>query len=310
MHLIIGSSQDATADMIIGGVGSFSVIRINNDRPHDLSITITSEGFSVSDSFGREVNHSTLSTVILRKPSPVERGEGGEELYARREHTKAIEGLLDWIERFIPEALPVSHRAMNKATKFVSASVAVKYFNVPNWLFTTNPAAGLLRKPVLKNLCGMPLEEAGVNSGGKLLYVQEVNLEDLAENWPWFAQEKVDARYDLTVLYLGGVCHALRLDRTKFEGLDWRKFIGAGVDEQWETITLKSELTKKITQYMNDMELTFGRLDFLYTADDFSDLQFLEVNPHGQWAWMDLNKDRGIFDAMMKFLTTPRNFNK
>ena len=58
---------------------------------------------------------------------------------------------------------------------------------------------------------------------------------------------------------------------------------------------------------MDDLDLRYGRLDFLYSTEDFSDLQFLEVNPHGQWAWMDLDKSRGIFDAMMRFLTTPRD---
>lgn len=305
MHLIIGSSDDATADMIVDGLGSDAVIRVNNDRPHDLSITIRHDGFTVSDQFGRKINESNLRTVILRKPKPVEQGEAGEELYARREFTKAMEGLLDWIERFKPEALPISHRAMNKATKFVCATVAKAYFEVPEWAFTTSPATGQLKRPVLKNLCGMPLEEAGPGSDGKLVYVQEVKLEELAENWPWFVQEKVEARYDLTVLYLGGECHALRLDRSKFEGLDWRKFIGSSVDEKWEVVDLPKAVTVRIGKYMADMNLNYGRLDFLYSQEDLGDLQFLEVNPHGQWAWMDLDKKRGIFTAMMRFLSTP-----
>lgn len=306
MHLIIGSSQDATADMIVDSLNGHSLIRINNDRPHDLSITISRNRFTISDQFEREVNESTLRTVILRKPTPVERGDGGEELYARREYTKAIEGLLDWIERFKPGALPVSHRAMNRATKFVCASVAKAYFHVPDWIFTTMPQHGQLHRPVLKNLCGMPLEEAGPGSDGKLVYVQDVKLEELADNWPWFVQERVDARYDLTVLYLGGKCHALRLDREKFEGLDWRKYIGTDMDDKWELVSLPQSLSEKISKFMHEMNLTFGRLDFLYSQDDFEDLQFLEVNPHGQWAWMDLDKKRGIFDSTLRFLTTPR----
>jgi len=89
--------------------------------------------------------------------------------------------------------------------------------------------------------------------------------------------------------------------------MDWRKFIGTGVDDCWELVELSDAVRIKVDAYMHEIGLSYGRLDFLYSNDDFSDLQFLEVNPHGQWAWMDLKKDRGIFDAMMRFLTTPRS---
>ncbi len=305
MYLLIGASGDVTADLIVDSLGD-RVLRINNDRPHDQNFTVSADGFEISDEYGRKVDQNSLRTVILRKSAPVELGVGGEELYARREHTKAIEGLLDWIERVMPQAMPMSHRAMNKATKFICARVARDYFSVPEWVFSSKPSACVLNRPVVKNLCGMPIEEAGPNSDGSLLYVQEVKLDELADRWPWFLQEKIESRYDLTVLYLGGECHALRLDRSKFEGLDWRKFIGAGVDDKWELVRLTAPICDRIKAYMDDMGLSYGRLDFLYSQEDFGDLQFLEVNPHGQWAWMDLKKDRGIFDAMIRFLTTPR----
>jgi hypothetical protein len=152
----------------------------------------------------------------------------------------------------------------------------------------------------------LPIQEAGAEGGGKLLYVQEVNPSELADYWPWYLQEIVESRYDLTVAYMAGECHALRLERAKFEGLDWRKFIGAESNQKWEKVQLTRNLEMRIDAYMSDIGLRYGRLDFLYAAEDFSDLQFLEVNPHGQWAWMDLDKTKGIFDAMMRFLTTPR----
>jgi hypothetical protein len=305
MHLIIGSSYDATADLISEELRD-SVIRLNNDRPHDLGIEVNSMGFTIQDLFGRKVHSDSLCTVILRKMSIPDSNFEGEQLYAIREYTRALEGLLDWIERYRPEAMPMSHRSMSKATKFVCSRLAQDYFDVPEWLFTTIPSASILRRPVVKNLCGLPIENAGPNGDGKLLYVQEVNASELADNWPWYLQELAQCRYDLTVAYMGGHCHALRLDRNKFQGLDWRRYIGTQNDNQWELVQLPNELKAKISSYMADLDLTYGRLDFLYTAENFSDVKFLEVNPHGQWAWMDLNKDRGIFDAMMKFLTTPR----
>jgi len=31
-------------------------------------------------------------------------------------------------------------------------------------------------------------------------------------------------------------------------------------------------------------------------------LYFLEVNPNGQWAWLDINEDTGLFSAVINQL--------
>ena len=51
---------------------------------------------------------------------------------------------------------------------------------------------------------------------------------------------------------------------------------------------------------MHKANLQFGRLDFLL---DKSDYYFLEVNPNGQWAWLDMTGEHGVFDAIIKELT-------
>lgn len=140
----------------------------------------------------------------------------------------------------------------------------------------------------------------------KFVFVQSIDTEELADGWPWYLQEKVDAKLDVTIAYIGGRCFGMQLDRASFDGIDWRKHIGTGTDKLWEYISLPDWLQAKIHAYMKEMRLDYGRLDFLASKKDFSDIVFLEVNPHGQWGWMDLNKDKGIYAAMMEFLTTPR----
>jgi D-alanine-D-alanine ligase-like ATP-grasp enzyme len=47
---------------------------------------------------------------------------------------------------------------------------------------------------------------------------------------------------------------------------------------------------------MKRCALRFGRLDFVLEDDT---LYFLEVNPNGQWAWLDLNDEVGLITAMV-----------
>lgn len=307
MHLLVAASQDATADMIVDGLGD-NVLRINNDRPQDHRILVTSKGFSVSDSYGREVTSENLKTLILRKILGQAPNREPEPLYVFREYTRAIESLLDYVGFFTPEKLPINHMKMDNLTKFVTSKVAENYFYVPPWAFTTYPQDSGIQHPVLKNLCGLPFQASEKTAeDSKFIYVQPVKIEELADGWPWYLQEQVNARYDLTVAYIGGETFGMSLERSSFDGMDWRKFVGTEVDNHWQHCAVPSSLHDSISSYMKELGIDYGRLDFLSNDPTFQDVVFLEVNPHGQWAWMDLGKDKGIYNCMMKFLTTPRN---
>ena len=306
MHLLLTASQDVTADMIIDGLGD-RVVRVNNDRYADHEIQINGDGFMVRDAYGREVNSSNLRTLILREFSRRPANGSDEDVYAFREYTRGLESLLDWITWEWPEKVPFNPFSMGQVSKFNMSSVARKYFTVPPWAFSNKPAACGLKEAVLKNLCGMPFSEPrSTDAFAKFVFVQSVDINELADGWPWYLQEKVEAKLDVTIAYIGGKCFGMQLDRTRFEGVDWRKYIGTEAEKHWEHVVLPDWLQSKIHDYMKEMRLDYGRLDFLASKNDFSDIVFLEVNPHGQWGWMDLNKDKGIYAAMMEFLTTPR----
>jgi hypothetical protein len=310
MHLLLAASQDATGDLIVEGLGD-NVVRLNNDRWGDHEIQINNQGFLIRDRFGREVTHRNLRTLILRKFVRRPPHASDEEVYAYREHTRAIESLLDWVTWKYPEKVPINPFRMNQVTKFNMADIAEKYFHVPKWAFSNTPSKSGLNNAVLKNLCGMPFKSAeNPTDPSAFVYVQEVDLQELADGWPWYLQEKVDAKLDLTVAYIGGKCFGLQLNRGKFSGIDWRKHIGTSTDNDWESAAIPAWLETKIHAYMSELRLDYGRLDFLASDSTFRDLSFLEVNPHGQWGWMDLNKSKGIYEAMMKFLTTPRPFRQ
>jgi hypothetical protein len=306
MHLILSNSQDATANMIVDGLSN-NVIRLNNDRHEDHEIQINNNGFSISDKFGRVVTNKNLKTLILRKFSQKPLNVSDEELYAFREYSRALESLLEWVCWVSPEKAPINIFRIRQISKFNMAAIAEKYFFVPKWAFSTKPTNSGLRNAVLKNLCGLPFKESKVpEESSSFVFVQPVELDELADGWPWYLQEKVEAKLDLTVAYIGGKTFGLKLNRGTFEGMDWRKYIGTEVDANWELVAIPPDLHNKIDAYMKELKLDYGRLDFLADDDSLKNVTFLEVNPHGQWGWMDLNKNNGIYAAMMEFLTTPR----
>ncbi len=107
----------------------------------------------------------------------------------------------------------------------------------------------------------------------------------------------------MTVVYLDGQQYGFVLDRSILNGLDWRQAIGTSlVDSSWEKVELPVELSTNINYFMRDLGLRYGRIDLMTKDKTCQNTTFLEVNPNGQWAWLDLSGNNGLFDAVINFL--------
>lgn len=62
---------------------------------------------------------------------------------------------------------------------------------------------------------------------------------------------------------------------------DWRSDYGA---LRYEVTEVPSDQREAVRNLMRALGLRFGALDFLATEQGWT---FLEVNPNGQWAWID-----------------------
>lgn len=78
--------------------------------------------------------------------------------------------------------------------------------------------------------------------------------------------------------------------------MDWREFIS---DKQiWRKVELPASLKRAIVAYMGELGLDFGRLDML--LDKEGQYHFCEVNPNGQFAWLDLNDEHGLLSKVIE----------
>lgn len=51
---------------------------------------------------------------------------------------------------------------------------------------------------------------------------------------------------------------------------------------------------------MKDMNLSFGAFDYIVTLDD--EWIFLEINPNGQWLWLEQSLDLDISQKIIDYL--------
>lgn len=139
------------------------------------------------------------------------------------------------------------------------------------------------------------------------LYTSQVRSEDLAEEAEVRAtaclfQEEVAKQFELRVTVVGDSLFTAALHSQECEAarVDWRR----GVDDlRHTTHELPSAVAAQCLALVRRLRLRFAAIDMILTPD--GGYVFLEVNPNGQWAWLEHVTDLDIHGALVKELTRP-----
>lgn len=99
-----------------------------------------------------------------------------------------------------------------------------------------------------------------------------------------YLQDKIEKRYDVRATFVEEKCFAVTIDSQELEEtrVDWRK--GEHI-LQHTPIELPREILLKCIQLMKRLDLHYGAIDFI--LDKQGNYFFLEINPNGQWAWIE-----------------------
>lgn len=288
--LIVTSTVDLSVDFIIKEIGSSKFVRINYDRPHDWILELTKDSLHMrSDALGFDIDDNEISKFIWRKPYFMQPNqEPYNDKFYKTEWKFFLHDIMLFFRRkgciVLNEPLPDY-----LFTKHYQLSYACNYFDCPPMISSINAVIPTRKNSIAKSLSGTTFEN------GNVFYTTDISNKEL-NNALWTIQEKVERTHDLTVVYIYGKIFAFELNRSLFEGIDWRTDIFQ-VNNDWKFVKLDADFSKRIMNFMTELSLNFGRLDFLANANG-SDAVFLEVNRNGQWAWLDMKFEHGLFNAM------------
>jgi len=299
LTLIYTNSYDTTSDLLVEKLGAEHVFRLNFNLWRDYKIHIASDGFSISDPTGRSIGNDSVAKLYWRKPmrwrqmfpDSIE-SEGvhylEEELwYALRELVNLmwLEGKLVLVEPF----------ADSRAGKFVQALLAAKEFEVPCFKFVCRDTDAVVpaRAAVAKSLSSTRVKH------GAVLYTTEVQEGKLDPSQPWMLQDLIQAELDVTVMYVRDKMFAFELPRNIFseQTLDWREVATNPATSDWAPHCLPEAIEQSVFSLMSDLDLHYGRLDFLL---DNGRYVFLEVNANGEWGWLDAEGKHGLLDKIIE----------
>lgn len=294
MILILTCSFDQTTDVLLPFLGSVPIFRFNIDLWKSYSWVICREGYTLRDQMGRECIEAEVGAVYLRKllfnPARIDVPAGGsEEDWCRQELLQVWHGIRDLAHDRgkLAVVCPSLSGGWNKIRQMCVASV---FFRVPEWQVHQGPGTCTFTEPtVVKTLGATAVGE------GSLVMVKRVNHTSLNPEFPWFVQRLVEsATHDVTVAHVGGRNFAFDVSRDSFEGEDCRMPTFHGT-AKWSRTELSKHEDAGVNEFMKATGLTFGRLDFLR---DEQGLWFLELNPNGQFAWLDPDGSEGLLQAV------------
>ena len=270
-----------------------SVFRFNIDLWKDYTWSIHASGFEIRDPVGRVCNERDVGAVWLRKllfnPIYIDVPSGGSiESWQREELIRIWEGIYDMAYDAGKLALvhPSPTGRWNKMRQMRTAS---RYFKVPPWFVVHGPhGIQLPAEAVAKSFGQVPIGQ------GAHMLVNRVNPEQIDPAYHWFLQEEVKATQDVTVVYVNGRLFAFETPREVMKSVDSRMPTTTG-ETVWKRMSLSSEQENCISGFMKETGLSYSRLDFL---SDGETLWFLEMNPNGQFAWLDPDGTEGMLSAI------------
>lgn len=114
-----------------------------------------------------------------------------------------------------------------------------------------------------------------------------------------YFQEKIEKQYDIRATFVGDKCFAVAIESQNMADtcVDWRK--GEHILKH-TPIELPRQLQDKCRLLMKRLNLNFSAIDFV--LDTVGHYVFLEINPNGQWAWIEHLTGLPISDEIVKQL--------
>ncbi len=319
--LMISTKLDPHVDAVLTRLEKRGVpcFRLNTDHFHEeYRIAMTDEPtgtIRIDDKWGRScVYPQEVRSVWMRKPEPPMPPPGVDDEgiinYVRDEMRELMgflpsDGRVPWINS------PDENRRHQR--KFPQLRLARSLgLQVPRSIITNDPdkAEAFFRTCPGGVIC-KPLLMGSHYIGGEhfVAYTRPVPpgefdaLRETIALCPTYLQESIVKDHELRVTIIGDTLFCCRIDSQGVEGAeqDWRAVDTVKLPHRM--VPLREDVDRALRAYLKQCGLRFGAFDLIVTPE--GEHVFLELNPNGQWYWIELETAAPMADAMADLLENP-----
>ncbi len=307
MILVVTNSDDKTADYLLERLPQ-TFFRFDTDRfLSDYKLNYTSDEFWIQEKCSTsQVNTENLRGILYRRPvNPRIRLEDNQNLEsslsmeARLLYEHSLSSLdTKWMSH------PASLR--NAENKIIQLKIArTAGFRIPRTI-VTNSCSELasFMKHRDTDYCVKPVY-LGLFEKGEYSYIpynrkiEKAQDYLLIDDFPALVQEYIEKAYELRIIVIGQSIHAVRIDSQENEDTreDWR--VNNCLSVRYSPIKLPPNIAKQCLKMLELFDISFCSMDLVFSKG--GDYVFLDLNPNGQWAWIDEMLDLNLAVEFSRF---------
>lgn len=312
--LVLTNSQDATSDYLCEQLccAKVTFLRFDTDSPLNSIHLNLSDGDLQLTLDQQIIRPDEIHTIIYRRPkpfAPTDSGDAYQKAHAADEWAEAVEGFL----AHVPVKKWLNHPLQNfKASHKIEQLTSARECGlaVPSWIVTTIPKEAesflnangqdLIAKPLASGFIerDQPKEDT-------LIYTRSIDqshmpLFNRLPGCPVLFQERVNKEADVRVIVVDNRMIAVSMIAKDGDGMQRLDIRRDNMQEvQYSQIPVPHKVAESISRLMYAYGIRFAAIDF--AIDAHGKWIFFEVNPNGQWAWLDLV---GVSDIAQLFIDT------
>lgn len=315
MILIVTNKEDYTADFVVLDMQRRGIpyIRFNTeDFPQTIGVTARFGDYGMEGHFDTpkgKVTFDKVRSVWFRRPVlPVVSPEiehPTSRQFCVLESLACLEALWRNLDCFWVSN-PDSIRAAE--SKLLQLTVASRLgFSVPRTLVTSDPSEADGFFESTHKIVYKPLGQARLkyDDHTSLIFTSVVtdkhaNQFDGVKYAPCLFQEYVPKEVEIRVTAFGARVFAAEIHSQADERAvdDWRRSEALALPYCHHV--LPSHVEKKCVRLLRRLDLAFGAIDMILTPE--GDYVFLEINPNGQWAWIEQRTGAAMTQSLVDLL--------
>lgn len=308
MILLVTNRRDITTDYVVAELQrrQLPYFRLNTEQLPKALCSMSPfprQAWSVEID-GKRISGDQIKAAYFRRPGapfiPEAVSDAGERAYVSAEWSSFLKSLYTRLEGVWLNSPTDIWLAEDKPKQLLLAHEIG--FNVPLTTITNDIDSVknvVLRAPSI----GKPLRQALISGDQervifttRLSKLQDIDAQAIALT-PFIVQCEIRKSYDIRVTAIGDNVFATAIwSQVHSETeVDWRQ--GSRPDLKHERIDLPESVKEQCRELLRRLNLRYGAIDLV--CDEAGTLWFLEINPNGQWAWIENQTGYRIAEAIV-----------
>lgn len=306
--LLLTNTRDITTDLVVHEIKLRNIpfLRINSDHLGEALPTFWFQADQPSFTLtykGLTVDSTSITAAYLRRPllDGLAKGHEADVYYKFGEWRALLQAIYSELSgRWLNE--PHSIELAENKVKQLQIATSLGFL-IPRTVISNNPtevAMFVARHPSIAK----PLRSGSLGGSTQSEVIFTTRLSTIAEIdfdainiAPFIVQEEIHKSADVRVTVVGENVFATRIDSQEYKEstVDWRR--GDAREMKYSIYHLPADLAEACVSLVKAFGLRFGAIDLV--LDRSQRHWFLEINPNGQWGWIQMKTGQPIAGAIV-----------